>query len=144
MYCSPDETVEKPEFCRLPPVRRSNFHRGQGGHAQHRLISTPRTRGSCRYWEPGRTTSAPVVIHFAFGTQGEAVHVFMHSCSQRPGADHARSETSAQAGKRGGCSGVATGTQANRVIIRRSLVRQHNPTLRKRAGAVRAVSVWGI
>ena len=33
----PNETVEKPKFCRSPPIRRSNFHRGQGWNGVNRL-----------------------------------------------------------------------------------------------------------
>jgi hypothetical protein len=39
LFCTKpaNETVEKPKFCRSPPVRRSNFHRGQGWNGVNRL-----------------------------------------------------------------------------------------------------------
>jgi hypothetical protein len=37
MVGPPNETVEKPKFCRSPPVRCSNFHRGQEWNGENRL-----------------------------------------------------------------------------------------------------------
>ncbi len=44
----------------------------------------PRTCGSCRYFERGRTAARPLYIHFQFGAQREAVHPFVHTDIRNP------------------------------------------------------------
>jgi hypothetical protein len=67
---TPNETVEKPKFCRSAPVRRSNFHRGQGWNGVNRLKlgldQSPEDVDLADIVD--QSEQCPLYIHFTFGS----------------------------------------------------------------------------
>jgi hypothetical protein len=80
---TPNETVEKPKYRSPTPVNSSDFHRGRERNGVNRLrlglCQRPEQVDLADIVYQSEPRTSPLYIHFPFGTEGQAMHPFLHT-----------------------------------------------------------------